>query len=572
MKYEPDLPLMVQGERTILLEAEHPQFPEVRDQIALFADLEKSPHHLHTYRISPLSLWNAAAGGMHADQILSILERYSKFDIPQKMKVEIRDQIERYGLFQLRRSNTRETADSELLIEGRSVQGEEILKKIMNYPSIRKYLTRQEGPPWYVDANHRGHIKQEFVKLGYPLQDFAGYTDGDPLPIELRQTTREGGRPFHLRPYQREAVQSFYRGGSDQGGSGVIVLPCGAGKTIVGIAAMAEMKRATLILTTNHTSVQQWIKEILDKTSLTSDQIAAYAGTKKEIRPVTVATYHMLTYRKSSQDDFSHMSLFNERNWGLIIYDEIHLLPAPVFRATANIQARRRLGLTATLVREDRREAEVFSLVGPKTYDAPWKKLENEGWIARATCVEVRTSMDQQWREQYGKSGPRQKYQIASTNPHKIEVVERLLTRHRHDQVLIIGQYLDQLREISRRFHIPLITGEVNQKERDDLYRQFKEGAFRVLAVSRVANFAVDLPDASVAIQISGTFGSRQEEAQRLGRILRPKQKDNRAYFYTVVSRDSKDQEYALRRQMFLIEQGYEYHIMDEEKLMEESI
>ncbi len=569
MKYEPDLPLMVQGERTILLEADHPLFPEVRDQIALFSDLEKSPHHLHTYRISPLSLWNAAAGGMKADQILSILEQYSKFDIPQKMKEEIRDQIGRYGLFRLCRSKT---SERELLIQASSKEGEEILNKIMNYPSIRKYLTRPEGSPWHVDANHRGQIKQEFVKLGYPLKDLAGYTDGDPLPIELRQTTREGGRPFQMREYQREAVQSFYRGGSDQGGSGVIVLPCGAGKTIVGIAAMAEMKRATLILTTNHTSVQQWIKEILDKTSLTPDQIAAYAGTKKEIRPVTVATYHMLTYRKTSQDDFSHMSLFNERNWGLIIYDEIHLLPAPVFRATANIQARRRLGLTATLVREDRREAEVFSLVGPKIYDAPWKKLENEGWIARATCVEVRTSMDQQWREQYGKSGPRQKYQIASTNPHKIEVVERLLTRHRHDQVLIIGQYLDQLREISRRFHIPLITGEVNQKERDDLYRRFKEGAFRVLAVSRVANFAVDLPDASVAIQISGTFGSRQEEAQRLGRILRPKQKDNRAYFYTVVSRDSKDQEYALRRQMFLIEQGYEYYIMDEEKLMEESI
>lgn len=558
MKYNPDMPLIVQGDRRILLETHHPRFAEVRDQVSQFAELEKSPDYMHTYRISPLSLWNAAASGMSADQIVEMLHTYSKFEIPGKIEQEIHDYVGRYGLFQLH------PAEKNLL--KLVCRDDDLLTRLLEYPSIRDFFEKTDGPPYFVRAGYRGEIKQEFMKLGYPIEDLAGYQEGDYLPIALRDRLQDG-TPFSLRSYQEEAVRAFYSDGSVHGGSGVLVLPCGAGKTVIGIAVMAKLQCATLILTTNNTSVHQWIREIVDKTDLSEEEIGMYTGDKKEVRPVTVATYHILTHRDSADGQFSHMAIFNQKNWGLIIYDEVHLLPAPVFRATAGIQAKRRLGLTATLIREDRREKEVFSLVGPKKYEAPWKKVESEGFIARASCMEIRTPMDPEWREKYAETPVRNKYQIASANPRKLDVLEQLLIKHRHDQVIIIGQYLDQLKEISERFRIPLITGNVKQKEREKLYQQFKQGEFRVLAVSKVANFAVDLPDASVAIQISGTFGSRQEEAQRLGRILRPKKRDNRAFFYTIVSRDTRDQEYALKRQLFLVEQGYHYDIMDAEKL-----
>lgn len=561
MRYQPDMPLIVQSDRTVLLETNHPQFREVRDQLSLFAELEKSPEYIHTYRISPLSLWNAAAGGMTAEQILDVLYRYGKYAIPLHIENEVREYVGRYGLLKLRK-----VEGSEQFLQLVS-EDEGLLRELTDYESLRAWFAPpQPGIPYPVPALHRGVVKQEFMKLGYPLQDLAGYTDGDPFSISLKDITT-GRVPFVLRSYQQEAVDSFYAGGSEYGGSGVLVLPCGAGKTVIGIAAMAKLCTETLILTTNTTSVNQWIREILDKTNVQEQDIGSYTGERKDVRPITVATYQILTHRDSREGEFSHMSIFNRKNWGLIIYDEVHLLPAPVFRATAGIQAKRRLGLTATLVREDRREGDVFTLVGPKKYDIPWKRLEDAGWIAGASCVEIRTPMETEWREKYAVTATRQKYRVAAGNPRKIHVLERLLVRHRHDHVLVIGQYLDQLREAARRFHVPLITGEVSQEERERLYGLFKKGDIKVLIVSKVANFAVDLPDANVAIQISGTFGSRQEEAQRLGRILRPKQRDNRAYFYTLVSRDTNDQEYAMKRQLFLVEQGYRYQIVDAEMM-----
>ncbi len=558
MSYQPHLPIIVQSDRSVLLEVQNPRFSEARQFLAGFAELDKSPEYIHTYRITPISLWNAAASGLQAEQILEQLARLSKFGVPPTIVKEIRDLMSRYGLVRLEKEG-----DNLLLVSDDPT----LLAELMSYKSLVRYIDRQVSPRAYqLTLAARGFIKQELIKLGYPVQDLAGYSPGESCPVRLRSATRDGS-PFALRDYQRDAVESFYAGGSVYGGSGVLVLPCGAGKTIIGIGAISQLQTATLILTTNATSVRQWISELLDKTELTPDDIGEYTGDKKAVKPITVATYQVLTYRNKESEEYAHMNLFTERDWGLIIYDEVHLLPAPVFRLTAGIQAKRRLGLTATLVREDRNETDVFSLVGPKKFELPWRTLEDAGWIAEAHCKEIRISMAPLLREKYALATSQQKYRIAAENPCKMEVLKKLLERHEQDRVLIIGQYVDQLQAVADELSAPLITGKVKEAERAELYRQFKSGEIPRLVVSKVANFAIDLPDANVAIQISGTFGSRQEEAQRLGRVLRPKKQVNQAHFYTLVTRDSREQEFAMHRQLFLVEQGYHYEVIDEETI-----
>lgn len=552
MRYFKDRPLVVQNDFCILLEVRHPSFEEVRSGLARFADLVKTPENIHTYRMSSLSLWNAAAAGLTAEEITSFLDRWSKFGLPLAVKQDIFRFVERYGLVRMERLG------EDLLLISDNV---EVIKEMFSFKSLRSYgLCQVDAQTLRFSPQYRGLLKQELIKLGYPVEDLAGYSRGESLPIQLRKTSERTGA-FELRDYQRSAVDSFYREGSLQGGSGVLVLPCGAGKTVIGIAAMGKLNCATLILTSSSTSVRQWKREILDKTELAEDMVGEYTGDQKEVRPVTIATYQMLTYRKSKQEPFVHMDLFNKRDWGLIVYDEVHLLPAPVFRVTADIQATRRLGLTATLVREDGREEDVFSLVGPKRYEMPWKELEQDGWIASVECVELRVGMSEGDMEQYRAAGEREKMKLASMNPAKLGVVEKLMEAHASDPILIIGQYLEQLHHIAEATGAPIITGEMPLNKRETLYDGFRKGDIRVLIVSKVANFAVDLPDAAVAVQVSGSFGSRQEEAQRLGRILRPKSGDNKAYFYTIVSEETKEQEFALNRQLFLIEQGYSYRI-----------
>lgn len=556
MTFDPTNPLIVQSDRTVLLETASPKFEEARDALSLFAELVKSPEHIHTYRISALSLWNAAALGMTPEQVKESLFQYSKYAVPDNLLVDISEFMGRYGRLKLRKEEDGEdlylfSEDIPLLIE------------ISRQRKIQKYLAGQpDGQYLRVLPDARGALKHALIQLGYPVEDLAGYVEGDPLDVGLRDEMISGG-DFALRDYQQEAVGAFWAGGSIYGGSGVVVLPCGAGKTVVAIGSMDAVKSHTLILTTNVTALRQWRDEILDKTTLTPDQIGEYSGHVKEIKEVTITTYQILTYRKKKDAPFEHFELFNEKNWGLIIYDEVHLLPAPVFRAVANIQSRRRLGLTATLVREDGCEEEVFSLIGPKKYDVPWRVLEKRGFIASASCAEIRIPFrDDDVRLEYAVAELRDKHRIASTNPAKLDVVRDLLKDHQEDQVLIIGQYLDQLDALAEMSGAPIITGRTPQKEREKLYEQFRTREARILVVSKVANFAVDLPDANVAIQVSGTFGSRQEEAQRLGRILRPKKESNEAKFYSVVTRDSVEQDYANKRQLFLTEQGYRYDVI----------
>jgi DNA excision repair protein ERCC-3 len=468
--------------------------------------------------------------------------------------IDIDDFMSRYGRLKLISED-----DGSLFLE---TEDAPLLLEITRQRKVAKYLI---GDPYNgrveVNRHDRGSIKHALIQVGFPVEDLAGYTTGDPLEVSLRDETVEGNE-FGLREYQREAVGAFWAGGTVKGGSGVVVLPCGAGKTIVALGSMDAVGAHTLILTTNVTALRQWRDEILDKTTITEDQIGEYSGIRKEIKEVTITTYQILTYRKNKNSDFVHFDLFNERNWGLIVYDEVHLLPAPVFRAVANLQSRRRLGLTATLVREDGREEEVFSLIGPKKYDVPWRVLEKQGFIASASCTEIRVPFrDDNLRLEYAVAEPRIKHKLAATNPAKLDVVKDLLAEHVDDQVLIIGQYLDQLDELSELAEAPIITGRTPQTKREELYEKFRKKEVPVLVVSKVANFAVDLPDANVAIQVSGTFGSRQEEAQRLGRILRPKKDANEAYFYSVVTRDSTEQDYANKRQLFLTEQGYRYEI-----------
>lgn len=563
MNYIPHNPMIVQGDKSVLLEVDNLHYPAARDILARFAELEKSPEYVHTYRITPLSLWNAASSGLAAESILAGLEMYSKYPVPGNVRVDITDYISRYGRVKLVR------AGDYLHLVSDDVH---LITELNQHKSLTPYIIARLNPQTIqVDPVHRGRVKQVLVNIGYPAEDLAGYIDGEALPLQLAPTCRHSGTPFVLRHYQQEAADIFYANGAAHGGSGVIVLPCGAGKTIVGMAAMAQMQTGTLILSPNTVAVRQWIDELLDKTSLTEDQIGEYSGLRKDIKPVTIATYQTITYRKRTGkerngspifEEYPHFELFSRRNWGLIIYDEVHLLPAPVFRMTAEIQARRRLGLTATLVREDGCEQDVFSLIGPKKYDVPWKDLEKQGWIATADVIEIRVVLPDALRLEYAVAEQRQKYRLAAENPDKFNVVDELLAKHADDQVLIIGMFLDQLEKISRRYNYPLITGKTAVRERRELYRQFKEGEITRLIVSKVGNFAVDLPDANVMIQISGTFGSRQEEAQRLGRILRPKSDGRMAHFYTLVTKDTQDQDFSANRQLFLTEQGYHYTIL----------
>lgn len=548
---DPTRPLIVQSDLSILVETNHPEFEAVRGTISRFADLIKSPEHLHTYRITPLSLWNASAAGMPIEEMSVFLQRYAKFGVPPSVLSSIRKYVKRYGILRM------ENVGNELyLVSDDTV----VLKEISAYDSLKRYLEDTRGERAIaISPISRGVLKQELIKLGYPVEDLAAYRSGEFLPIQLRNEDAMEA-PFQLRDYQKHAVDAFNRVG--EGGSGVLVLPCGAGKTVVGIAAMAKCNCATLILTTNVTSVKQWKREILSKTGLAEDQVGEYNGTTKEVRPITIATYQILTHRGKKEDEFSHMRLFSQRDWGLIIYDEVHLLPAPVFRATAEIQATRRLGLTATLIREDGREEDVFSLVGPKKYDMAWKELESKGWIAKVACKEVRVSLSALDRDRYGASGARQQFRIAGENAAKLDVIDHLLRLHANEQTLIIGQYISQLELIAAHTGAPMISGGVAHERREDLYEQFKKGQVPLLIVSKVANFAVDLPDAVVAIQVSGSYGSRQEEAQRLGRILRPKSSGtNAAVFYSLISEDTKEQDFAMKRQLFLVEQGYQYSI-----------
>lgn len=544
----------------MLLEVDHPDYEPARDALAAFSELVKSPEHIHTYRITPLSLWNAAASGITAAQVLESLTRYSRYEVPELVRTEVVEYISRYGRLVLDLHDGRYVLRSDDTV---------LLKMLSHQRGVEQYF---EGflndNTALISQSARGFLKQALVKVGFPVEDLAGYTPGAPLELQLRQTTT-GGKPFGLRRYQKEAAEVFYAGGGARGGSGVIVLPCGAGKTIVALGAMDQVQAHTLILTANVVAVRQWIREILDKTSLHEDQIAEYTGDRKSIAPVTVATYQIVTYRKRKSDEFPHFEIFNKADWGLIIYDEVHLLPAPVFRATAAIQSRRRLGLTATLVREDGLEEDVFSLVGPKRYDVPWRELEKQGWIATADCTEVRVELPGGQRMPYALAGQREQYRIAAENPVKMDVLAALLELHRGDRVLVIAQYLDQLHELAGRFQLPLIEGKTPSRKRDELYAKFRSGEIGTLVVSKVGNFAVDLPDANVMVQLSGTFGSRQEEAQRLGRILRPKEDGSLAHFYTIVTRETRDQEFSANRQLFLVEQGYRYRIVEAAEVLD---
>ncbi len=536
-------PLIVQSDKTLLLEVDHERAGECRRAIAPFCELERAPEHVHTYRVTPLALWNARAAGHDAEQVVDALIEYSRYPVPHALLVDVADTMGRYGRLRLEKH----PGYGLVLVSSDRAVLEEVLRAKKIKPLLGDRVSEDTV---VVHPSERGTLKQALLKLGWPAEDLAGYVDGEAHPIDLMETG------WTLRPYQKEAAESFWAGGS-----GVVVLPCGAGKTTVGAAAMAQARATTLILVTNTVSVHQWKQELLRRTSLTEDEIGEYSGTKKEIRPVTIATYQVMTARRKGV--YTHLELFDARDWGLVLYDEVHLLPAPIFRMTADLQARRRLGLTATLVREDGREGDVFSLIGPKRYDAPWKEMENQGWIAPADCVEVRVTLTDSERLAYATAEPEERYRFCATTETKTQVVQRLVERHQGEQTLVIGQYIDQLDELGERLDAPVIKGETKIKERERLFDGFRNGEIRCLVVSKVANFSIDLPEASVAIQVSGSFGSRQEEAQRLGRVLRPKADGGSARFYSVVARDTLDQDFAAHRQRFLAEQGYAYRIID---------
>jgi DNA excision repair protein ERCC-3 len=545
-------PLIVQSDSALLLEVDNPLFTEARDAITTFAHLEKSPEHIHSYAITPLSLWNAAALGLTADKVVALLEKFSKYELPRNVPESISELMGRFGRLVL------ESTSGGLVL--RCTDGG-MLHNLVRNPKISPYLgERLDTLRVRVPDQYRGVLKQSFIALGFPVHDVAGYVDGEPFPVALKKKTA-GGFPLVIREYQEQAARSYTGNPAVPGGSGVVVLPCGAGKTVVGMYVMSLLCRTTLILVTGVTAARQWRRELLDKTDIPADAIGEYSGEFKDIRPVTLATYQILTYRRNKTGPFEHFGIFNSRNWGLIIYDEVHLLPAPVFKFTAEIQARRRLGLTATLIREDGHENDVFTLIGPKKFDVPWKELERQGWIATARCVEIRVDFPQEEKLRYFGMAPREQIRLAYENPRKITVARELLQSHRDDQVLILGQYLSQLNEFAAQFSVPVITGSTPNDRRDELYQKFRAGEIRVLILSKVGNFAVDLPDANVAIQISGTFGSRQEEAQRLGRILRPKKQGEQAVFYSIVTRESRELDFAMNRQLFLTEQGYSYEI-----------
>ncbi len=553
-------PLVIQSDHTVLLEVDHPLHAEARDLLSAIAELEQSLQHLHLYRLTRLSLWNAAATGMSASGVLERLARYARYGLPAEVARWIDVTMARYGRVVLRREG------DDLLLGSEDAA---LVAHLAASPALRPFLEGPAGPlALRVRAGYRGLLKQRLRTLGYPPADLAGHLPGAPLAVALRGTTR-AGRPFALRSYQQAAVRAFCQEDS-HGGSGVVVLPCGAGKTAVGMGVLAALRCQALVLCPHATAVHQWRQELLDKTTLEPREIGEYSGERKEIAPVTLATYQILTHRVTVRDPqtggeapFPHFALFGERDWGLIVYDEVHLLPAPIFRATAEIQARRRLGLTATLVREDGRQGDVFSLIGPKVYEAPWRELERQGWLACVQCWEVRVGMASGERLAYVSAGSGHEHsRLSAENPAKVSLVQRLVQSHPGERILVIGRYLRQLQAIARALAAPLITGHSSVAEREHLYRAFRTGKEAVLVVSNVANFALDLPEANVAIQVSGTYGSRQEEAQRLGRLLRPKPDGRPAHFYTLVSQDTADQEHAARRQRFLIEQGYSYTIV----------
>ena len=538
-------PLIVQSDRTVLLETDHPRAKDARHELAIFAELERAPEHIHTYRITRLGLWNARAAGHDAEFIIDSLKRWSKYPVPEGVEREIRSTIDRYGKLVIDRD------EDGLRLSGATPS---ILIEVASNRKISELLDERLENAYRVKDWARGQLKQELLKLGWPAEDKAGFTPGTPFEISLDQSL------WQLRDYQKEAVAKF-----ELGGSGVVVLPCGAGKTLVGAATMAEIKTNTLILVTNTVSARQWRDELLARTSLKEEDIAEYSGSTKDIGPVTIATYQILTTKRKGE--FAHLELLNARDWGLIIYDEVHLLPAPIFKMTADLQARRRLGLTATLVREDGRESDVFSLIGPKRFDAPWKDIEAQGYIAPASCYEVRVSLPDEVRMDYAIADQDARFRIAATADAKMPIIKELLKKHKGEPTLIIGQYLDQIEEVSQGLGIPKLTGETPIDEREQLFAKFRRGELSALVVSKVANFSIDLPEASVAIQISGAFGSRQEEAQRLGRLLRPKANGRSASFYTLVARDTVEQDFAQNRQRFLAEQGYSYEILDADEI-----
>ncbi|WP_408896755.1 DNA repair helicase XPB [Nocardioides sp. R1-1] len=547
-----DGPLIVQSDKSLLLEVDHPQAAECRKAIAPFAELERSPEHIHTYRLTPLGLWNARAAGHDAEQVVDTLLTWSRYPVPHALLVDVAETMARYGRLRLEKHP----------VHGLVLASSDrpVLEEVLRAKRVAGMLgARIDDDTVAVHPSERGNLKQALLKLGWPAEDYAGYVDGEAHAIDLA----EDG--WALRDYQRDAAESFWHGGS-----GVVVLPCGAGKTLVGAAAMAHAKATTLILVTNTVSARQWKDELVRRTSLTEDEIGEYSGTVKEIRPVTIATYQVVTTKRKGV--YPHLELFDARDWGLIVYDEVHLLPAPIFRMTADLQARRRIGLTATLVREDGREGDVFSLIGPKRYDAPWKDIEAQGWIAPADCIEVRVSLPDASRMTYATAEPEERYRLAACTPEKVSVVRELVARHAGQPTLVIGQYLEQLDELAATLDAPVITGQTPVKERQRLFEGFRSGEIGLLVVSKVANFSIDLPSAEVAIQVSGSFGSRQEEAQRLGRLLRPGEpgpdgERKVAHFYTIVARDTVDAEFAQNRQRFLAEQGYAYRIIDAEDL-----
>jgi DNA excision repair protein ERCC-3 len=547
-----DGPLIVQSDKTLLLDIDHPLSTECRRSIAPFAELERSPEHIHTYRLTNLGLWNARAAGHDAEQVIDVLIKYSRYAVPHSILVDIAETMSRYGRLRLEA----DPVHGLILVTTDTAVLEEVILAKKIAPLLGP---RIDDETIVVFANQRGAIKQSLLRLGWPAEDFAGYVDGEAHEISLVQND------WKIRPYQELAAEGFWHGGS-----GVVVLPCGAGKTIVGAAAMAHAKATTLILVTNTVAARQWREELLKRTTLTEDEIGEYSGAKKEIRPVTIATYQVMTKKKNGV--YAHLDLFDTHDWGLIIYDEVHLLPAPIFRFTADIQSRRRLGLTATLVREDGMEGEVFSLIGPKRYDVPWKEIESQGYIAPAECIEVRVNLTEEERLLYATAEPEERYRYCATTRTKRNVVETLVKKHAGEQILVIGQYISQLDELSEVLGVPVIKGDTPVKEREQLFNMFRTGELTTLVVSKVANFSIDLPDATIAIQVSGAFGSRQEEAQRLGRILRPKSDGRSATFYSLVSRDTIDQDFAQNRQRFLAEQGYSYSIIDADDISQEKI
>ena len=549
---------------TVVVETQHPRFIEMRDGLLPFAELEKSPQFLHTYKLTPISIWNAASVGYTADTVLEFLQENSRYDVPQNFAKEVENWFYKSGVFTLF-----DDKKGSLRLEANDAQ---VFSQLNEDPDLSRHFLEVDedaGHAWLTHGR-RGLVKSKLMQLGFPVRDKASFINGEPLDIQLAQTTANGNT-FALREYQKSAVDSFYLNGRPGGGNGVVVLPCGAGKTVVAMAAMAEIGAHTLILTPNTVALNQWRREILDKTNISPEQIGEYSGMAKEIKPITLTTYQIMTYRRAKGEDFLHFDLFSKGDWGLIVYDEVHLLPAPVFRATADIQARRRLGLTATLIREDGKENEVFCLIGPKRYDAPWKDLEQGGFIASVECIEVRVPMSDELSRTYMNSSKRARYRLACENPQKTDVLTALLRTHEGRRILIIGLYISQLQKLSKKLNVPFIHGKMPNEEREELYDAFRRGEVPVLIISKVGNFAIDLPDANVAIQISGTFGSRQEEAQRLGRILRPKSDGSMSKFYSLTSENTVDQEYAEKRQRFLTERGYYYELVNAEQILNDN-